>query len=493
MSLFGTSGVRGPVGETVTAELALSVGRAVGSAAARVVVGRDVRESGAVLESAVHAGVRECGADVVDVGVASTPTIARSVGWRGADAGIAITASHNPPEDNGLKLWSASGRAFDRDRLAAVERRIERGEYELAAWNEIGSYESWSEATDRHVAALAGAVDVPGEPAVVIDVGSGTGVVTARALRELGCRVETLNADPDGAFPARPSEPTADNCETLVTLVAATDADLGIAHDGDADRMLAVAEDGAVVGGDTLLALFGRDAARVGSNASGAARSNASGAASGDDASEAHRGPESAREAREETARDRAASDGGEPAVAAPVNTSLAVDDALAEVGATVTRTRVGDGFVAARAAEPDVVFGGEPSGAWIWPEETRCPDGPLAACRLAALVAREGPLSELVDGVPSYPIRRTSIEVEPAEKAAIVDRVAAAVADGAGPDSVEAVDDRDGLRVDLGDAWYLIRASGTQPLVRVTAEARNPERADVVFEAAGELVADVA
>ncbi len=455
MSLFGTSGVRGPVGETVTAELALSIGRAVGSDADRVVVGRDVRESGELLASAVATGLRECGADVVDVGVASTPTIARSVGWREADAGIAVTASHNPPEDNGLKLWSASGRAFDRESLAAVERRIETDDYALAAWNGLGSRETWADAVDRHVEALAAATSVPGAPSIVVDVGNGTGTVTGRALRALGCRVQTLNDHPDGHFPARPSEPTAAHCATLAEFVASSDADLGVAHDGDADRLLAVAEDGTVVGGDALLAIFARDAA-------------------------ASPGAEGADGAREST-------------VAAPVNTSLAVDDALAEVGATVSRTRVGDGFVAERAADPDAVFGGEPSGAWIWPEETPCPDGPLAACRLAALVAREGPLSALVETIPSYPIRRASVEVDPAEKGAIVERVAAAVADGAGPDPVEGVDDRDGLRVDLGDAWYLIRASGTQPLVRVTAEARDAERADAVFADARGLVADLA
>ena len=463
MSLFGTSGVRGPVGETVTAELALSIGRAVATDADRVVVGRDVRESGEMLASALQAGLRACGSDVVDVGVASTPTIARSVGWCEADVGISITASHNPAPDNGLKLWSASGRAFDREALAEIERRIEDGEFDRAAWDGLGTFEEWAGAIDRHVEAIVDAVSVGGDrgdgtsvaergtianrgpmaeaPSVIVDVGSGTGGVTVRALRELGCRVETLNADPDGRFPARPSEPTADSCETLCRVVAATDAQLGIAHDGDADRMMAVDETGEFLAGDVLLALFGR-------------------AAAGDGES-----------------------------IAAPVNTSLAVDDALEAHGAAVTRTRVGDGFVAERATEPGVVFGGEPSGAWIWPDESRCPDGPLAACRLAALVARDGPLSEQASSIPEYPIRRTAIEVEPSAKPAVVERVAAAVADGAGPSPVDAVDDRDGLRVDCGDAWYLIRPSGTQPLVRVTAQAREAERADAVFAAASELV----
>jgi phosphoglucosamine mutase len=137
---------------------------------------------------------------------------------------------------------------------------------------------------------------------------------------EMGCAVETLNAQPDGSFPGRPSEPTAENCESLTALVANSDADLGIAHDGDADRARAVTADGEFVPGDVLLALFAREAAEPGQR------------------------------------------------VAAPVNTSLAVDDHLADIDVTVTRTKVGDVHVAEQAAEDGVAFGGEPSGAWIWP-----------------------------------------------------------------------------------------------------------------------------
>ena len=452
MTLFGTSGVRGPVGETVTCELALSIGRAVGSGTDRVVVGRDVRESGRMLAAAVTAGLRECGADVVDVGVASTPTIARSVAWCEADAGIAVTASHNPPEDNGLKLWTERGKTYDPAALDAVERRIEAEEYDLVAWDAVGSIERWSGAGDRHVEAITEAVTVAGEPNVVVDLGTGAGGVTVEALRALGCAVTTINAEPDGRFPARPSEPTAEHCETLASVVAATDADLGVAHDGDADRLMAVADDGTFLPGDVLLALFGRDAVRDVS-------------AAVDD-----------------------------PLIAAPVNTSLAVDDALAEHGGAVTRTRVGDGFVADRATDPAVVFGGEPSGAWIWPDATLCPDGPLAACRLAALVAREGPLARLVESVPSYPLYREGVALGTASKVAVMDRIQTAVETGDGPggdgpDGVVAVDDRDGLRVDLGDAWYLIRPSGTQPLIRVTAEAREDDRAESVFGSARTLV----
>jgi phosphoglucosamine mutase len=429
--MFGTSGIRGPVGEAVTADLALRVGRALGAETGRVVVGRDPRDSGAMLVDALASGCRELGTDVVDVGLAATPTVARAVGWTGADAGVSVTASHNPPPDNGLKLWQPSGQAYDaagRERIAA---RVEAGDPDLRPWDDLGSRET-ADVADRHVAALVGAVD-PLELSVAVDLGNGAGRVTVDALVELGCRVETLNGQPDGRFPGRPSEPAPEHCTALSTLVAEGDYDLGIAHDGDADRTRAVAGDGTFLSGDALLALFAA-----------------------------------------------AAADPGER-VAVPVDTSLAVADYLAERDVDVTRTPVGDVYVAEAASEPDVAFGGEPSGAWIWPGETLCPDGPLAAVRVAALTAAE-PLEARLERVPSYPIRRANLEVD--DRHAVMDRVEATVTERF--DDVETLD---GVRVGTGEGWFLVRASGTQPLVRVTAEARQPDRADALLADAREIV----
>jgi len=433
--VFGTSGIRGEVGETITADLAVDLGRALATFGAEtVVIGRDPRPTGPFLADAVSAGLRECGAAAVDVGMASTPTIARSVSWQDADAGVAITASHNPASDNGFKLWTPSGQAFDEGQRRAISDLLEGEPVGLPPWDETGSKVSCAGAVDRHVDALLEATGAVDPLDVVVDVGNGAGAITARAIDELGCHVETLNAQPDGRFPARPSEPTAENCQGLVDYVEATDADLGIAHDGDADRMRAVDDEGRFLTGDTLLALFGRDAA-----------------------------------------------DNGDT-VAAPVNTSLAVDDALASVGASLTRTRVGDVYVAEATTDDDVVFGGEPSGAWIWPAETLCPDGPLAACRLAELVSRRGSLSSLADGIDSVPISRESIPVE--EKENVMDRVANDVRS-----TYADVTRTDGVHVDVGDGWFLVRASGTQPLIRLTVEARDQKRCEELLSTARKFV----
>ncbi|MFW5937494.1 MAG: phosphoglucosamine mutase, partial [Halanaeroarchaeum sp.] len=220
----------------------------------------------------------------------------------------------------------------------------------------------------------------------------------------------------------------------LQHVVAACDADLGVAHDGDADRMVAITGTGGYVPGDVLLALFARAEASEG---------------------------------------DR---------VAAPINTSMLVDDVLESVGASVVRTRVGDVYVAEAATAHDVVFGGEPSGAWIWPAETLCPDGPMAAVRLAASVARNGPLSDTVAAVGAYPTYRDAVPVD--DREATVNRVERVLRE-----RFEPVDDTDGIRVATDDGWFLVRASGTQPLVRVTAEAETETRAEKLFEEARSIV----
>lgn len=435
--MFGTSGIRGEFGTDVNAGVALDLGRAIASEdAGRVVVGRDVRTTGALLTDAVTAGLRECGTDVVSIGVVPTPTVARAVAWYDADVGVAVTASHNPPTDNGLKLWDRDGSAIVDGRQAVVANRMRADRYEYAQWDQVGTRTTRSDALDRHVDAVADAVDTPEDGAldVVVDVGNGTGTVTATVLRELGHTVRTLNADADGGFPARPSEPTAETCRDLCAVVEATDAALGIAHDGDADRMMAVTEDGEFVPGDVLLALFGTAALSPGQT------------------------------------------------VAVPVDTSLAVERAVRDAGGETTYTRVGDGYVAERTADDGVVFGGEPSGAWIWPSHARCPDGTLAAAKLASLVADAGSFADLVASVERTPLRRESVETD--AKHAVV----ASVHDHV-EETYDDVTALDGVRVDVADGWFLVRASGTEPLVRVTAEAESPDRMHELHDIARDLV----
>ena len=441
--MFGTSGVRGPVGDTVDGALGVSIGRAVGVNTERVVLGRDPRDSGRALADAVAAGLQESGTDVLEAGVESTPTIARAIRPWDADAGIIVTASHNPPQDNGFKLWTPSGQAYPPDRQAEIADRIRREDYDLAPANDHGIRRQLSDPAEPHYQALVAtgretANRTDGDLAtlsVIVDIGNGAGGITADVLYDLGCEVTTLNAQPDGRFPGRPSEPTADNCQALQRTVTQLDADLGIAHDGDADRMMAVADDGTFLQGDQLLAVFTQAFAAAGSH------------------------------------------------VAVPIDTSMIVDDAARSVGASVVHTPVGDVHVAERARADDVTFGGEPSGAWIFPDETLCPDGPLAAVKLATLAAAR-PLSDRLTDIDAQPIRRTTIETE--RKSAVMDRVAELTQSMEGERST-----LDGVRLDRDDGWMLIRASGTQPLIRITAEARDADTADRLLAEATSVVRD--
>lgn len=440
---FGTNDIRGPIGEEVTPSLTLDLGRALAATGVeRVVVGRDTRASGKPLADVLVGGLTATGVDVVRLGVVSTPTVARAVAWNDADAGVSITASHNPPADNGLKFWTPNGRAFDADRRGELIAALE--EPAQARSDGIGTATTWDGAVERHVREIERAIvgdesstgPLDGQ-SIVVDVGNGAGGLTADVLRQLGAAVQTLNADPNGNFPGRPSEPTADSCRSLSEVVAATRAELGIAHDGDADRTMAVTANGEFVGGDRLLALFARETAGTG---------------------------------------DR---------VAVPVNTSLAVDDALAAVGAEAVRTPVGTVHVARQASESGVVFGGEPSGAWIWPDEILCPDGPFAACRLAVMIAERGSLADLLPDLGDYTIRRESVRTD--RKELVEEAAAARIREAFG--AVEALD---GVRVESGDAWALVRASGTEPLVRLTVEAPNTDRADDLLDRVRSIVEDV-
>ena len=436
--MFGTSGIRGPVGDAVTAGLALNVGRALGSLGRdHVVVGRDPRDSGEMLADAVSAGARECGANVTRLGVVSTPTLARSVAWLGADVGVVVTASHNPPEDNGLKLWTPSGRAFDAEQRRRVRQTVLGEQFDFADWNETGREFEWGGATERHRERLVQAFPRLDDLSVAVDVGNGTGGLTVEALDALGADVVTLNAQQDGRFPGRPSEPVAENCSDLIQFVAGSDVDLGIAHDGDADRMRAVTEEGEFVVGDVLVALFAGEVVTTG---------------------------------------DR---------VATPVDTSMVVDELVADHGGSTERTRVGDVYVAERAARDEFVFGGEQSGTWIWPDETLCPDASFAACKLAAIVDRRGPLSRLTADVDTYPLRRTSIRTDGKDEVmrAIESRLR---------DRHSLVDTTDGLRVQTDDGWFLVRPSGTEPLIRVTVECRSENAVASLFDDVTELVETV-
>jgi len=429
--MFGTSGIRGPIGETITPRLALRLGRALGADAERVVVGRDVRDSGRMLEHALVAGLQSSGCAVVRVGIESTPTIARGVPWLAADYGVVITGSHNPASDNGFKFWNQYGRAFTREQYRRVIRRATAGTTPSAAADDIGSTQRVESLSDRHGRHLCSTFQSIDGLDVVVDLGNGAGQLTGTVLDRLGCTVTTLNSRRDGQFPSRQSEPTPGACQQLSAAVRDQNAALGLAHDADADRLLAVDETGRFVPGDELFALFAAQAAATGSQ------------------------------------------------VAITVDTSSLVEDVVTDAGSDVVRTAVGDIFVADALAAPAVGFGGEPSGMWIWEHEARCPDAHFAACKLVELIESGETLSSQLAGyADQYVTSRGCLDVS--AKYDTIDRIRSRVAG-----QYDRVDTTDGIRVETDSGWFLIRASGTEPVIRVTAESETESRTTQLFEAA--------
>ncbi|UCE91671.1 MAG: phosphoglucosamine mutase [Methanobacteriota archaeon] len=419
MRIFGSSGVRGIVNKEMTPELALKIGMAVGSKAEGAVIGFDSRTSNSMMGSAVSSGLMACGCDVYEAGFVTTPTLAEAA--RELDCGVMLTASHNPPEYAGVKLWNPDGSGFGADQSRAVEGAIETEEYSLKPWNLVGSTHHFPDAVERHaerIIADAGTAELK----VIVDCANGPALtITPMVLQQMGCRVVTLNSNADGRFPGRSPEPIEENLTDLMRAVVSMDADLGIAHDGDADRMVAVDDEGKLLAGDELLALFAKRYASK--------------------------------------------------RIVVTVDTSTSVDD---YVGTEVIRTRVGDVFVSEEVKRTEADFGGEPSGTWIFPEQTFCPDGVLAATRIVE-IASEQRLSAARKDVPRYATMRTAVSYRPEDRDVVLDRLDAEMT-AVESDEVLTLD---GYRLKFEDGWALVRPSGTEPKIRVVAEARTTERTE--------------
>ena len=246
--LFGTSGIRGLVGSEVTCELALNVGKSLAyylGNEGTVVLGYDTRTTNDMLDQAICAGLLESGVDVVKIGMVPTPLVGYATEKLDADAGIMLTASHNPSRYNGIKLWNKNGMAYTSSQEAKIEEIYSNKDYISVTWDKVGNLSFNEEIKGQYVDDLVDMVDINEGLKVVIDCASGAGSeISPLVFRKAGCEVTTLNSQPDGFFPGRNPEPNAENLQTLMKTVVAIGADLGIAHDGDADRMITVDEKG---------------------------------------------------------------------------------------------------------------------------------------------------------------------------------------------------------------------------------------------------------
>jgi len=412
---FGSSGIRGIANQAVTSELALRIGRGVGADRDRVVVGHDTRRAAEMIEYAAISGLLSVGCRVTRVEMVATPTLAYAA--RDYDCGIMVTASHNPPEYIGVKLFNSDGMAFDSKQQKTIERLIgDAGDADtkLASWDRMHPVRTDGNAVSNHISMILASVAIEKRMRVVVDCGCGAAsLTTPYLLRAMGCDVVTLNSQPDGFFPGRGPEPKGETLTLLQSAVLSTNADLGIAHDGDADRMVAVDDQGEVVSNDKLLAFFGMHEARK--------------------------------------------------KMVIPVDTSMLIDAVLPDI--EIIRTRVGDVFIAEEMKQAGADFGGEPSGTWIFPRVSYCPEGIYAAARLVELLSREDAgFSDHLSPMPEYEIKRGSISYSGDIDGTRIEEELRTL-----PSSD--ISTIDGIRLGFDDAWALVRPSGTEPLIRITVE----------------------
>ncbi len=457
--MVSVSGCRGIVGESLTpvtiaryaGAIAEHLRRKAGDGPAPVVLAVDGRASGAMVGDVVSGALQAAGCRVIDLGVATTPTAGVMVGHHHAAGAVVVTASHNPQQWNGLKAISAGACAPPRDDAEEIGRLFREGGTRWASHEAMGSVEADDTAAHVHVARVLDAVEriapldaIRGQSfRVVVDSVNGSGSRGARLLLEaLGCQPTFIHDSSSGVFPHAP-EPLAENLGELAAQTAAQGAAVGFAQDPDADRLALVDSRGRYIGEEYTLAL----SAMSYLDALPAARR-----------------------------------DGVK--LATNLSTSRMIEDVAEQYGATVRRTAVGEANLVEWMAPNGSPLGGEGNGGVIWPEVVPIRDSLSAMALVLALMARTGAtLADLVDDLPRYAIVKRKVDFD----GGMLDRLEPALTSAfAG----SAVDTTDGVRLDLtgaggGKAWLHVRASNTEPIVRLIAEAPSAERAESLLDEA--------
>ena len=440
--MVSVSGVRGRVGEALTPEIMAKFAAGFGAWAkqragkqkARIVVGRDSRVSGPMFQPVVMSALQSVGCDVIDVGMAPTPTIQLAVEHHHAAGGLAITASHNPIEWNALKFIGPSGLFLDGNEAKEM-RAVVDGEIPRAQWSELGTITTDPDAVARHIEMVLALpfIDVEGIRkrafTVALDCVRGAGgAFMPQLLDRLGCKVAAINLETDGRFPRSP-EPIAENLGELENLVRESKSEIGFAVDPDVDRLALVSDEGKAIGEDYTLALAAKVVLR-------------------------HR-------------------EGG---IVTNLSTSRIVDDIAHEQDRRVIRAPVGEVNVATRMRSENAPVGGEGNGGVILTEMHLGRDAPVgAAIILQLLLEEKKKLSQIVASYPRYSIVKDKLDRPSAPLDNVYASLKSAFADAE-------VDTQDGLRLTWPDRWVHVRPSGTEPIVRVIAEAPTAAEAEALI-----------
>ena len=412
--LFGTFGVRRTANDVLTPEFATRLAACYGSVVkGKIAVGADTRTTSPMLKDAVIAGLLSAGCDAVDLGTLPTPAVQYAV-RQYYDGGIMITASHNPPKFNGLKFLDEFGIGLPDDIELEIESLYFDSEPIRANWDEIGEKYTNDNIIDEYIHTAMSNVDVDAikeaNLKVVLDCGSGAGSFTAPYLvRELGCELTTLNCQADGFFPGRDPEPIEENLQELISVVKELGADIGLAHDGDADRTICIDENGAFVLGDKTFTLVEKQMLK----------------------------------------------ENGGGTIVTTVATSQAIYDIAEEYNGEVIATAVGDLLVARKLKDTDGLFGGEENGGLIFPNFVYGRDAALTVAKILEIIAKEKKtLSELVSELPVYYSAKMKTECADDLKEEIMSKIAAEVKETTDYE----LDTTDGVKIFKDGGWVIIR-----------------------------------
>ncbi|MEM0008221.1 MAG: phosphoglucosamine mutase [Candidatus Bathyarchaeia archaeon] len=432
--LFGTNGIRGLVNKELTPELAITIGSAIGTYFNHgdLLVGYDARTSSPMLAKAIISGLNAAGCDVLFAGMAPTPALQYTVKKHKLDGGVIITASHNPPEYNGIKVVWNDGIEIAREQEIEIENIFFDHKIRLVAWDKIGDMQTLAGIIEEYVEAIKGHVDTAKiankHYHVVVDAANSVAALAVpKLLRELGCRITTINANIDGTFPARSPEPRPENLGDLASTVKAVGADLGVAFDGDADRSIFVDEKGEIHWGDKTFALV-----------------------------EKHF-----------LLKNR----GGK--IVSPISSSTLVKDIADAYGGEIVWTKVGSVIVSHTMKKLGAKLGGEENGGIFYGPHQPVRDGAMATALILGIMAETGKkLSSLLAELPKYFIEKGKVECPEQLKEKVLEKL---------------IEQTKGLNINTIDGvkiWFedkssiLVRPSGTEPLYRLYAEAKTRKKA---------------
>ena len=432
--LFGSNGIRGIVNKELTPEMVIKMGSSIGTFFEKknLLVGHDARTSGPMFSRAIMAGLTATGCNVFLVGMAPTPAIQYAVKNHCLDGGVIVTASHNPPEYNGIKVIWNDGIEISHEQESKIENIYFRNKEVFASWKELGSKHELNVVNEEYIQAIKKHVNIS-EIAekkyhVVVDAANSVGsLAVPRLLREIGCKVTTINANIDGSFPGRLPEPRPENLKEIAVVVKAVGADLGVAFDGDADRSMFIDENGEIYWGDKTFALIVKHFLLENPNAK----------------------------------------------IVTPVSSSTLVKETVETYKGEIIWTKVGSVTVSHKMKETKADLGGEENGGVFYGPHQAVRDGAMTTTLILRIMAMTGKrLSELIEEQPKYFLEKGKVDCPEDKKVRVLEELLKHV-EGKNTSTI------DGVKIWFEDeSAILVRPSGTEPIYRLYAEAKKREKA---------------